>query len=69
LANERRQRVVPALLWRKFRLGIASVIVKSEHLGEQPSVLPRRLGLREEFVELAEFNEGVVDAREPRCSL
>jgi hypothetical protein len=50
LSHQRSEGIMPVLLWRQFSPGIASVIAKTEYLGEQPYVLTRCFGLSEESV-------------------
>jgi hypothetical protein len=52
LQNERFQRPLSALLRRQFERGIAPIIPKGQHLGNQCRVLPGGRGLRQQGVKL-----------------
>ena len=49
------QRFLPALFGSKLQSGVASVVGKRQHLGEQRRVLPGRRGLRQQRIELVEL--------------
>ena len=49
------KRFLPALFRNRLQSGVASVVRKRQHLGQQPRVLPGRRGLRQQRIELVEL--------------